>query len=584
MRLRLLIGAAALVSTGSFACGRPPVDGAAPPASVTRGPDPAAHAVRAGGFITSADLAGRPRFIRSITRPAVSIAGMSPEAAAREHFARFAPAYGIEGDAVAQVVPSGTGRTPRGDYLVRMRQNIDGIEVYRSRAQGGDAPRSLAARSVRHPLRHHRGQGERPPIPAHRRAGSAEGARAPLRHGRARGRHGRPPGGPGPRAGLCLAGPARRIGGVPQRAGPRQTGLFSSPETRLVAAYFIEFFSSREPTATNSDAYRYLIAADDGRVLERRNLTADVAFNYRVFADTTGDRRPLDGPIADYTPHPTGDPGRHRSGLRSRQPRLHRDLQDQAGRGRSIPGWPPTPSRPSATTSTPTPTWSRPTATPTATCAPPPPPLRTFDRVYDTALEPGASIAQTMAAITNLFYLINWLHDYWYDSGFDEAAGNAQANNFGRGGAQGDALRAEAQDSGGLNNANMSTPADGLAAAHADVPLVGAHEERAHPRSGRRPRRHRNGGVRPAGVRRHRRGGRSAIDGTAPPGDACQPLVNDVAGRIVLIDRGVCSFALQGPDGRGGRGDRRDHRQQRGRGRRPAWATRFRPSPSTSRP
>jgi hypothetical protein len=58
----------------------------------------------------------------------------------------------------------------------------------------------------------------------------------------------------------------------------------------------------------------------------------------------------------------------------------------------------------------------------------------------------------------------NWLHDYYYDSGFDEAAGNAQKSNYGRGGVENDPLLAEAQDSadnGQLNNANMSTPADG---------------------------------------------------------------------------------------------------------------------------
>ena len=44
---------------------------------------------------------------------------------------------------------------------------------------------------------------------------------------------------------------------------------------------------------------------------------------------------------------------------------------------------------------------------------------------------------------------------------FDEAAGNAQASNFGRGGVEGDSMKAEGQDFSGRNNANMSTPADG---------------------------------------------------------------------------------------------------------------------------
>jgi extracellular elastinolytic metalloproteinase len=68
---------------------------------------------------------------------------------------------------------------------------------------------------------------------------------------------------------------------------------------------------------------------------------------------------------------------------------------------------------------------------------------------------------QQKASITQLFYDNNYYHDYWYDSGFDEASGNAQASNFGRGGVEGDVLLAEAQDFSGTDNANMATPADG---------------------------------------------------------------------------------------------------------------------------
>src|SRR5204862_6068246 len=45
--------------------------------------------------------------------------------------------------------------------------------------------------------------------------------------------------------------------------------------------------------------------------------------------------------------------------------------------------------------------------------------------------------------------------------GFTEAAGNFQSSNFGRGGLGNDPVQADAQDGGGFNNANMSTPADG---------------------------------------------------------------------------------------------------------------------------
>ena len=63
------------------------------------------------------------------------------------------------------------------------------------------------------------------------------------------------------------------------------------------------------------------------------------------------------------------------------------------------------------------------------------------------------------AVVTNLFYANNRFHDVAHHYGFDEPSGNFQANNYGRGGGQGDYVRAEAADGGGTNNANFSTPA-----------------------------------------------------------------------------------------------------------------------------
>jgi len=45
-------------------------------------------------------------------------------------------------------------------------------------------------------------------------------------------------------------------------------------------------------------------------------------------------------------------------------------------------------------------------------------------------------------AVTNLFYTCNLLHDIFYQYGFNEVAGNFQTNNFGRGGAGADAVKA----------------------------------------------------------------------------------------------------------------------------------------------
>lgn len=85
----------------------------------------------------------------------------------------------------------------------------------------------------------------------------------------------------------------------------------------------------------------------------------------------------------------------------------------------------------------------------------------------------GGDVAQPStylnASVTNLFYMNNIMHDVWYRYGFNEANGNFQQNNYGKGGFVsfvGDAVQADAQDGASispqnLNNANFFTPVDG---------------------------------------------------------------------------------------------------------------------------
>jgi extracellular elastinolytic metalloproteinase len=89
----------------------------------------------------------------------------------------------------------------------------------------------------------------------------------------------------------------------------------------------------------------------------------------------------------------------------------------------------------------------------------------TFDYPLDFT-QPTINDPNRSAAITNLFYWNNVVHDIAYAHGFNEAAGNFQQNNYGKGGRAADIVRAEAQDGaratgGGRNNANFSSPADG---------------------------------------------------------------------------------------------------------------------------
>ncbi len=65
------------------------------------------------------------------------------------------------------------------------------------------------------------------------------------------------------------------------------------------------------------------------------------------------------------------------------------------------------------------------------------------------------------AAVTNLFFWNNVMHDVTARYGFDEAAGNFQATNYTGAGLGGDAVNAEAQDGSGALNANFATPEDG---------------------------------------------------------------------------------------------------------------------------
>jgi hypothetical protein len=86
----------------------------------------------------------------------------------------------------------------------------------------------------------------------------------------------------------------------------------------------------------------------------------------------------------------------------------------------------------------------------------------TFGNIYNFTLEP-IDPANQQAAITNLFYWNNIIHDLSYLYGFDEVSGNFQVNNLGRGGLGTDAVNAEAQDGSGSDNANFNTQADGIA-------------------------------------------------------------------------------------------------------------------------
>lgn len=172
-----------------------------------------------------------------------------------------------------------------------------------------------------------------------------------------------------------------------------------------------------------------------------------------------------------------------------------------------------------------------------------------FDFPYSNT---GTVAANQDAAITNLFYMNNMMHDVWYHYGFDEAAGNFQENNYGRGGTPGDYVQAEAQDGGGTNNANFATPPDGsrptmqmflwgnatsggaTVTVNSPTGIAGSYAATT-------------ASFGPAIGTPITEDVVLAIDNTAPVNDACDPITNGaaLAGKIAILDRGNCTFVTK---------------------------------------
>jgi hypothetical protein len=291
-----------------------------------------------------------------------------------------------------------------------------------------------------------------------------------------------------------------------------------------------------DPDITAFSAHSYLVSDFGGKILRDVDLIQSDAFVYRVYADTTGVRRPFDGPLQSFAPHPSGVPDGSAPGVipsnlvvmeafnGPRDPWLATNatttngnnaeaFADQDGTNNLSP----------------------------ADILPDVRAGRVLNFQYDHTLEPLANATQAKAASVNAFYIVNWLHDWFYDSGFTEATGTAQTDNFGRGGVANDPMLVLAQASaniGARNNANMATPGDGarprmrmfLWTAGTITSVTGPN------------------GALPsesfaAGPRAFDLIGElvAVTDATAPNDDACQPPTNNISGKIALVTfSGVC--------------------------------------------
>jgi extracellular elastinolytic metalloproteinase len=157
-----------------------------------------------------------------------------------------------------------------------------------------------------------------------------------------------------------------------------------------------------------------------------------------------------------------------------------------------------------------------------------------------------ATVSNRNVAVQNLFYLNNVAHDVLYRHGFNEAAGNFQVNNFGKGGLGNDAVNAEAQDGSGLDNANFATPNDGSAprmqmflwsGVNGDsFVTVGAADLNAFASAF-------GAALTATGI-----AGPLALaaDSTAPTSDACEAIpAGSLTGKVAIVDRGTCAFTVK---------------------------------------
>jgi extracellular elastinolytic metalloproteinase len=153
------------------------------------------------------------------------------------------------------------------------------------------------------------------------------------------------------------------------------------------------------------------------------------------------------------------------------------------------------------------------------------------------------------AAITQLFYANNYLHDLFYRYGFNELSGNYQMNNYGKGGLGKDQVMADAQDGSGTGNANFAAPSDGSSgrmqmylwptttvtapklAISSPLSAVGNY----------------NAPLAQFGTKRFADINSRVVlvdDNSASSSQGCNAIQNvaELTGKIALIDRGTCSY------------------------------------------
>lgn len=169
----------------------------------------------------------------------------------------------------------------------------------------------------------------------------------------------------------------------------------------------------------------------------------------------------------------------------------------------------------------------------------------------DLTEQPNMALNQEVA-VQNLFYFNNVIHDKLYRHGFNEAAGNFQEDNFGKGGVGADPVNAEAQDGSGLNNANFATPLSDGGSPRMQMFLwsgIGDHLVETWDGSTLSTYSAMGADFGPVLSDTGDSGDVVVVNdgtgGVGNPTDACEPVNNNLTGKIALIDRGDCYFIVK---------------------------------------
>lgn len=433
--------------------------------------------VQSADAVTMNKELGVPSFVWANPQlPAARVSAVKPElqarVAAESYVRKFAPMYGLDRKTLSGAELKNVHDTGKGVIIAKYRQRVNGIEVFAQELNVA-MKRDMSLVSLSGSLSP-RAAGKEKLDRAQARAGLAKlnaNAEFSLSAEKAIGIAFADMG--GKLSGQLHAGANQgdyRVYPAVESAGDyvltdsiRTKPVYFDLRSSLEPAYYVEI-SAGERGGSNSDMYGYVISAKTGKMLFRKDFTENEAYVYRVFADNFGTGLPWDGPQGkEGQPNPLAAPGF--------LPTLKAPNLVLLESGPISTGDP----------------WLLPIASETsgnnvdayADLASPDGYFRVagdfradvnaffnggqfkgFNYTLNPA-QPANTLNNQRAAVVQMFYVNNWLHDWYYDVGFDEAAGNAQANNFGRGGFDSDPLKAEAQDFSGTNNANMSTPPDG---------------------------------------------------------------------------------------------------------------------------